>query len=76
MKKALITGITGQGGAYLAEFLLKKGYEGALEFDATKPDGTPRKLMDSTKINNLGWKASIKLNDGISKTIEEVMHQF
>jgi GDP-L-fucose synthase len=61
----------------LAEMIADEvGYVGALEFDATKPDGTPRKLMDSTKINNLGWKASIKLNDGISKTIEEVMHQF
>jgi GDP-L-fucose synthase len=52
------------------------GYAGALEFDATKPDGTPRKLMDTTKINNLGWKASIKLKEGISKTIEEVKGQF
>jgi GDP-L-fucose synthase len=52
------------------------GFAGALEFDATKPDGTPRKLMDTTKINKLGWKPSIKLNDGISKTIAEVMHQF
>ncbi len=51
-------------------------YTGALEFDATKPDGTPRKFMDTTKINNLGWKPSIKLNDGISRTIEEVMHKF
>jgi len=52
------------------------GYTGALDFDATKPDGTPRKLMDTTKINKLGWKPSIKLNDGISRTIAEVMHQF
>jgi GDP-L-fucose synthase len=52
------------------------GFAGALEFDATKPDGTPRKLMDTTKINKLGWKPSIKLNDGISITIAEVMHQF
>jgi len=52
------------------------GYTGSLEFDTTKPDGTPRKLMDTTKINNLGWKASIKLKEGISKTIEEVKDQF
>jgi GDP-L-fucose synthase len=52
------------------------GYAGALEFDATKPDGTPRKLMDTTKINNLGWKASIKLKEGIIKTIQEVKDQF
>ena len=52
------------------------GYTGALEFDTTKPDGTPRKLMDTTKINDLGWNASIKLQDGIAKTIQEVKDQF
>ena len=52
------------------------GYLGNLEFDVTKPDGTPRKLMDTTKVNNLGWKASIKLNEGIIKTIQEVKDQF
>ncbi len=52
------------------------GYEGNLEFDATKPDGTPRKLMDTTKINNLGWKPSIILLDGIRRTIDEVKEQF
>lgn len=52
------------------------GYKGILEFDTTKPDGTPRKLLDTTKINNLGWKPSIKLEDGIKRTIEEVKNQF
>ena len=52
------------------------GYTGSLEFDITKPDGTPRKLMDTTKINNLGWKPSIKLKEGIIKTIQEVKDQF
>jgi len=52
------------------------GYTGSLEFDTTKPDGTPRKLMDTTKINNLGWKPSIKLQEGIRRTIEEVKDQF
>ena len=52
------------------------GYTGALEFDTTKPDGTPRKLMDTTKINNLGWRPSIKLKEGIIKTIQEVKDQF
>jgi GDP-L-fucose synthase len=52
------------------------GYTGALEFDTTKPDGTPRKLLDTTKINNLGWKPSIKLEDGIRRTIEEVTDKF
>ena len=52
------------------------GYTGALEFDTTKPNGTPRKLLDTTKINNLGWKPSIKLEDGIRRTIEEVTDKF
>jgi GDP-L-fucose synthase len=61
----------------LAEMIaVEVGYSGALEFDATKPDGTPRKLMDTTKINNLGWEASIKLKEGIIKTIQEVKDQF
>jgi GDP-L-fucose synthase len=47
------------------------GYTGVLEFDTTKPDGTPRKLMDTTKINKLGWKPTISLLDGIKWTIEE-----
>ena len=52
------------------------GYLGSLEFDATKPDGTPRKLMNTNKINHLGWKPSINLLDGIRKTIVEVRDQF
>jgi GDP-L-fucose synthase len=52
------------------------GFTGILDFDTSKPDGTPRKLMDTTKINNLGWKPSIKLEDGIRRTIEEVKNQF
>ena len=47
------------------------GYTGALEFDITKPDGTYRKLMDTTKINNLGWYPNINLDEGIKKTINE-----
>lgn len=44
------------------------GYEGRLFFDRSKPDGTPRKLLDSSKINALGWKASISLREGILRT--------
>lgn len=48
--------------------LVKKitGYEGNLVFDTTKPDGTPRKLMDVSKLHNLGWKAKIELEEGVS----------
>jgi len=42
------------------------GYEGEIQFDTSKPDGTPRKLMDVTKLHNLGWKHSIKLPEGIA----------
>ena len=48
------------------------GFEGELTFDATKPDGTPRKLMDVTKINNLGWKHQIDLREGIEKVYNDV----
>ncbi len=52
------------------------GYTGSIEFDTTKPDGTPRKLMDTTKLTNLGWKPSIKLYEGVKRTIEEVKEKF
>ena len=48
------------------------GYEGELSFDTSKPDGTPRKLMDSSRINALGWKPTITLEEGIRKVYEEV----
>ena len=50
----------------LAETVAKvTGFQGRLEFDATKPDGTPRKLMDVSRLADLGWKASISLEDGL-----------
>jgi len=45
------------------------GYKGKLIFDTTMPDGNPRKLLDSTKINLLGWKSNTQLDDGLEKTI-------
>ena len=58
--------------------LIKKivGYEGELKFDAAKPDGTPRKLMDVSKIHSLGWKHKIGLEEGIRKVYEEVKTKF
>src|SRR6266567_3218472 len=44
------------------------GFDGELAWDATKPDGTPRKLLDITKLRALGWQATIPLRDGIAKT--------
>jgi len=61
----------------LAELIVEEvGYEGKLVFDTSKPDGTPRKLMDTNKINCLGWNASISLLAGIKKTINEVYNLF
>jgi GDP-L-fucose synthase len=45
------------------------GYQGNIYFDATMPDGTPRKVLDTNKINQLGWHASTALVDGLQKTI-------
>jgi GDP-L-fucose synthase len=48
------------------------GYEGEILTDTSKPDGTPRKLMDVSKLTNLGWKASIGLEEGIKRVYEEI----
>ena len=48
------------------------GFTGDLTFDTSKPDGTPRKLMDVSKINDLGWKHKINLREGIEKVYNEV----
>ena len=52
--------------------LIKKvvGYQGEIVFDTTKPDGTPRKLLNVDKINSLGWKAETSLEDGLNKTLD------
>jgi GDP-L-fucose synthase len=47
------------------------GYTGELKFDSSKPDGTPRKLMDVSKINQLGWKHQIELEEGIKMVYNE-----
>jgi len=50
----------------LAELVGKTiGYQGEIIFDSTKPDGTPRKLMDSSRLNALGWKANVSLEEGL-----------
>ena len=43
------------------------GYKGAISFDESKPDGTPRKLTDVTKLNGLGWKHSIDIEEGVRR---------
>jgi GDP-L-fucose synthase len=49
------------------------GYQGQIVFDITKPDGTPKKLMDSTRINQLGWRAEISLKQGIQLTYQNFL---
>lgn len=50
------------------------GYEGEIAWDATKPDGTPRKLLDVSKLTEAGWSASIGLEDGVRSTVEWFRH--
>lgn len=53
-------------------FLIKDivGFEGEIIFDTSKPDGTPRKLMDVSKLTNLGWKYAIELTEGIKRVYQ------
>jgi GDP-L-fucose synthase len=46
------------------------GFTGEIQFDTTKPDGTPRKLVDVTKLNSLGWKATTTLEEGLKKAYQ------
>jgi len=50
-------------------------FEGEIVLDASKPDGTPQKLMDVTKINSFGWKATIDLQTGIKMVYEEIKNE-
>lgn len=49
------------------------GFKGSLTFDTTKPDGTPRKLMDVSRLSGLGWKASTQLRDGIALAYQDFL---
>ena len=51
------------------------GFEGSIVFDRSSPDGTPQKLMDVTKLTNLGWKAVIGLEDGINRVYQEIKNK-
>uniref|UniRef100_UPI00404823EC GDP-L-fucose synthase family protein n=1 Tax=Polynucleobacter sp. TaxID=2029855 RepID=UPI00404823EC len=52
------------------------GYEGAINFDVSKPDGAPRKLMDSERLFNLGWRPSITLEDGLRNAYADFVLRF
>ena len=54
----------------LAELIASKtGFKGEIKWDSTKPDGTPRKVLDVSRITSMGWKPTITLEDGIASTI-------
>jgi GDP-L-fucose synthase len=55
--------------AYLIKEIV--GFEGTIVFDASKPDGTPRKLMEISKLSALGWHAAISLKSGIQQVYRE-----
>ena len=57
----------------LAEII---GFKGDLEFDTTKPDGTPRKILDISEALNFGWKAQVELRDGLTQTYNWFVEQY
>jgi len=55
----------------LANLIARKtGFSGEIEWDTSKPDGTPRKLLDVSRINELGWEPNVTLEEGVTETIE------
>jgi len=59
----------------LAETLARViGYPGDIAFDTNKPDGTPRKLMDSSRLNALGWQAKVGLHDGLKLAYQDFLN--
>jgi len=51
------------------------GYQGTIDFDPSQPDGSPRKLMDSTRLNALGWQAKVNLEQGLALSYTDFKHQ-
>jgi GDP-L-fucose synthase len=47
------------------------GYKGKIEFDVTQPDGTPRKLLDCSKLHAMGWRHKVELDEGIKLAYED-----
>jgi GDP-L-fucose synthase len=77
--KKIISCINAGGGSdltisELAEIIKSVvGYEGGIKFDHTKPEGSPRKLIDSQRLNNLGWKPKVSLRDGLNNTYKDFL---
>jgi len=55
--------------------IIKKviAFEGEIRFDLTKPDGSPKKLMDSSRLNHLGWKPKINLEKGLKNAYQDFL---
>jgi GDP-L-fucose synthase len=51
------------------------GYQGGISFDSSKPDGAPRKWMDSSRLNQLGWTAKVDLSLGLRQAYQEMLEQ-
>jgi GDP-L-fucose synthase len=51
------------------------GYKGRIIWDSSKPDGTPRKLLDTSRINGLGWESAIPLKDGLTQTYQAFLKE-
>jgi GDP-L-fucose synthase len=66
--------VTIEGLAHLIKKII--GYEGQIVFDTTKPDGTPRKLLDSTKLYNMGWKPSTDMITGIQIAYQDFLKRY
>lgn len=61
----------------LAQMVMKAvGFQGVIEFDPSKPDGTPRKLLDVSRANGLGWHAKMPLNQGIANAYEDFLSRY
>jgi GDP-L-fucose synthase len=52
------------------------GFEGEIEWDTSKPDGTPRKLMDSSRISALGWESKVSLKDGMARAYQDFLKRY
>jgi GDP-L-fucose synthase len=60
----------------LSEIVRKTvGYKGEIIWDSSKPDGTPRKLMDSSRLHNLGWKPLISLENGVKRVVANYLNE-
>ena len=52
------------------------GFKGEIEWDTSKPDGTPRKLMDSSKLRKLGWEPTVEMRDGIALAYDDFLKRY